>query len=76
MIVSKFSNIKRFWCISWWSYWNSKTWNKKKQEDRFLGVFLVHSAALLMQSVISSAEKCIRRRGVRRAGRGYMDENL
>ena len=48
----------------------------KKQEDRFLRVLLAPSAALLVQPVISSVVKGISVRGVRRAGRGYMDNNF
>ena len=46
----------------------------KKQEGRFLGVLLAPSAASIVQPVISSVVKGISRRGVRRAGRGYMDK--
>ena len=31
--------IRRFGCINWWSYWNSKT--RKKQEGGFLGALLL-----------------------------------
>ena len=48
----------------------------KKQEDRFLRVLLAPSAVLLVQPVISSVVKGISVRGVRRAGRGYMDNNF
>ena len=48
----------------------------KKQEDRFLRVLLAPSAASLVQPVISSVVKGISVRGVRRAGRGYMDNNF
>ena len=48
----------------------------KKQEDRFLGALLGPLAASLVQPVISSVVKGISGRGVRRAGREYMDENF
>ena len=48
----------------------------KKQEDRFLEALLGPLAASLVQPVISSVVKGIRGRGVRRAGREYMDENF
>ena len=60
--------------INWWSYWNSKTWNKK--QGRFLEALLAPLAAFLVQWVISSVVKCISGRRIRRAGRGYMDKNF
>ena len=48
----------------------------KTQEDGFLGVLLASLAALLVQPVISSIMKGISRRGVRRAGRGYINKNF
>ena len=48
----------------------------KKQEGRFLGALLAPLAASLVQPVISSVVKGISGRGVRRAGRGYTDENF
>ena len=48
----------------------------KKQEGRFLGALLAPLAASLVQPVISSVVKDISGRGVRRAGRGYIDENF
>ena len=48
----------------------------KKQEGGFLGALLAPLAASLVQPVISSVVKGISGRGVRRAGRGYMDENI
>ena len=48
----------------------------KKQEGRFLGALLAPLAASLVQSVISSVVKGISERGVRRAGRGYIDGNF
>ena len=48
----------------------------KKQEDRFLGTLLAPLAASLVQPVISSVVQGISGRGLRRAGRGYMDENF
>ena len=47
---------------------------KKKQEGGFLGALLAALAASLVQPVISSVVKSISERGVRRAGKGYMDE--
>ena len=60
-------------CIDWWSYWNSKTWNKK-QEGRFFGALLASLADSIVQPVISSVVKVISERGVRRVARGYMDK--
>ena len=44
----------------------------KKQERGILPALLAPLAALLVQPLISSVVKGISRRGVRRAGRGYM----
>ena len=48
----------------------------KIQESRFLPALLPPLVAPLVQPVISWVVKNIRRRGVRRAGRGYMDKNF
>ena len=48
----------------------------KKKEGRFLGALLASLAASLGQLVNSSVVKGIIGRGVRRAGRGYIDKNL
>ena len=48
----------------------------KKQQSGFLGALLAPSAALLVQPVISSVVKDISGRGVRRAGRGYINKNF
>ena len=48
----------------------------KTQEGVFLPALLASLAASLMQPVISSVVKGISRRGVRRAGRGYMNNNI
>ena len=48
----------------------------KKQNGRFLGALLALLSTSLVQPVISSAVKGINGRGVRRAGRGYMDKNF
>ena len=54
-----------------------KTWNlKKKQEGRFLPALLAPLADWFVQPVVSSVVKCISGRGIRRAGRGYMDKNF
>ena len=45
----------------------------KKQEGGFLGALLAPLATSLVQPVISSVVKDISGRGVRRAGRGYME---
>ena len=45
----------------------------KNEEGGFLGASLAPLAASLAQPMISSL---VRGRGVRRAGRGYMDENF
>ena len=68
--------ILRFGCINWWSYWNSKTWNKKKQKGRFLGALLAPLAASLVQPGISSVLKGISEKGIRRADRGYMNKKF
>ena len=46
----------------------------KKQEGGFLGALLAPLATSLVHSVISSVAKGISGRGVRRAGRGYMNK--
>ena len=43
----------------WWSYWNNKTWNNKKQDGRFLRALLALLAASLVQPMISSVVKSI-----------------
>ena len=48
----------------------------KKQEGGFLEALLAPLATSLVQPVISSVVKGISRRGISRAGRGYMDENF
>ena len=48
----------------------------KKQEGGFLGALLAPLIASLLQPVISSAVKGKSRRGVRRAGRGYMNKSF
>ena len=47
---------------------------KKKQEDGFLRALLAPSSASLVQPVISSVVKGIIGRGVRRAGKRFMDK--
>ena len=46
----------------------------EKQEGGFLGALLASLATSLVQPVISSVVTGISGRGVRRVGRGYMDE--
>ena len=48
----------------------------KEQENGFLRALLAPLAASLVQTVISSSVKGISGRGVRRSGRGYMDEKF
>ena len=48
----------------------------KKQEGGFLPAFLGPLAASLVQLVLSSVVKGISGRGVRRAGKGYMNKNF
>ena len=48
----------------------------KIQEGGFLGALLALLAASIMQPVISSVVKSISGRGVRRAGKRYMDKNF
>ena len=49
----------------------------KKQEDGFRGALLAPLAASsIRQPVNSSVIKCISGRGIRRAGRGYMDKSF
>ena len=64
--------IRRFRCINWWNYWNNIKLEKKT--GGFLGSLLASLAASLIQPMISSVVKRISGRGVRRAGRGYMDK--
>ena len=49
---------------------------KKTQEDGFLRALLAPLTASLVQPVIYSVVKGITGRGVRRAGRGYVDKNF
>ena len=46
----------------------------KKQEDGFVGTLLTPLVTLLMQQEVSSVVKVINGRGVRRAGRRYLDK--
>ena len=46
----------------------------RKQEDKFLGALSVPLTTSLVEQVISSVVKGICRRGVRGAGKGYMDK--
>ena len=48
----------------------------KKQEDGFLNAFLAPLAASVVQPLVSSVVKVIAGRGVRRAGRRYMDKKF
>ena len=48
----------------------------KTRKGGFLGALLAPLAVQLVQLVISSVVKGMSGRGVRRAGRGYMDENF
>ena len=48
----------------------------KKEEGRFLRALLAPLTTSIVQPVISSVVKGISGRGVRRAGRGYMDTNF
>ena len=48
----------------------------KRQQGEFLPVLLAGIVASLVQPVISSVVNGISSRGVRRAGRGYMDKNF
>ena len=48
----------------------------KKQGGGFLGALLAPLAASILQPVISSVVKGISGRGVRRAGREYMDKHF
>ena len=57
-----------------YSYWNRKKWNKK--QGGFLGALLPSLAASLVQPVISSVVKGISGRGVRRAGRRYVNRMI
>ena len=49
---------------------------KKKQSDGFLRALLAPLVASLIQPVISSVVKGISGRGVRRAGRRYINEDF
>ena len=48
----------------------------KKQKGGCLRALLAPSAAWIVQQVISSVVKGISERGVRRAGKGYMNKNF
>ena len=71
-------------CINWWCHWNSKTWNKKKQEVGFLDAIVTPVAVSLVQTEISSVVKGITGRGmgvmssgkgIAKSGRGYNNMN-
>ena len=64
--------ITRFRCVNWQSYWNSKRWNKKMRNWIFWAL-LALLVASLQQPVISSVVKGISGRGVRKAGREYIN---
>ena len=48
----------------------------KKQEGSFLGALLAALAVSVVQAVISLLVKSISGRGVRRAGRGYINKSF
>ena len=48
----------------------------KKQEGSFLGALLAPLAVSVVQAVISLLVKSISGRGVRRAGRGYINKSF
>ena len=48
----------------------------EKQEDEFQGALLAPLAVLIVQPVFSLVVKGISRRGVRRAGRRYMNKKV
>ena len=54
---------------------NSKKQNKKQEEGLF-GALLARLATSLVQPVVFSVVKDIRRRGVRAAERGYIDKTF
>ena len=65
-----YNTIRIIGCINWWSYSNSKRWNKKTR--RWIPwSFLAPLATSLVQLVVSSVLKSTSRRGVKRAGRRY-----
>ena len=76
MILLNHKITRKFKYINWWYYWNSTQHEIKKQEGRFLPALLAPLAASLVQPVISSVVKGISGRGIRRAGRGYMNKNF
>ena len=49
---------------------------KKSKKTDFLELFLASLAPLLVRPVISSSVKGNSGRGIRRAGRGYMDKKF
>ena len=55
--------------------WNNKTWNKKSKTVDF-SALLATLTVSLVQPVISSVVKGVNGRGVRRAGRGYIDQKF
>ena len=65
--------------VHWWVHCGvTKTIKNeiKKQKDEFLGALLAPLATSLVQPVIPSVDKGISERGVRRAGRGYLNKNV
>ena len=69
--------VIRFRCITWWYYWNSKTWNKKRRRWISSCFFSTFGCFISATSNFFSSKrvKVISGRGVRREGRGYMDRS-
>ena len=67
--------VRKFMCIIWWSYCNSKTWNKITRRSVLLSS-VVSLADSSLQPVIYSVLGCISGKGVRKAERGYIDKNF
>ena len=65
--IIKIIVTRKFRCIIWWNYWNSKAWSKK-QERGFLASLLAPIAASLIALVASPLVKAIFGKGVTRAG--------
>ena len=77
-VVTPFArgNLSTFGWINWWSDWNSTAWNKKKNKRADFLELCAPLATSLAPPVISSVVKGISGRGIRRAGRRYMNTNF
>ena len=53
-IIKIIKIIRRFGCINWWSYWDSKTWNKKTRQISWSFVITVSCFNSAISDFLSS----------------------